>query len=44
MFAEDAHADIFCKEFDGERMHPAEKGKGRHWSYWRKGTATPPKR
>jgi hypothetical protein len=44
MFADDEHADIFCTQFGGERMEPSEKGKGRHWSSWRKGTAQPSKR
>jgi hypothetical protein len=26
MFAEEAHADLFCKEFDGERMHVSDRG------------------
>ena len=38
MFATDEHAEIFRAAFDGERMHPSEKGKGKHWSTWRKGT------
>ena len=41
MFATDEHAETFCKEFDGERMHPSEKGAGKHWSSWRKGTYKP---
>jgi hypothetical protein len=39
MFAEEGHANTFCKEFGGDRMHPSEKGKGKNWSFWRKGTA-----
>jgi hypothetical protein len=31
MFAEEEHAEIFRKEFGGERMHPSEKGKGARW-------------
>ncbi len=38
MFAEEAHAETFCKVFSGERMHPSEKGTGKHWSTWKKGT------
>lgn len=30
MFAEDPHADIFCREFGGERMHPIRKRKGKN--------------
>ena len=26
MFAREADAEIFCKAFDGERMHRSEKG------------------
>jgi hypothetical protein len=37
MFAEEEHAEIFRKEFGGERMHPSEKGKGMHWVQWNKG-------
>jgi hypothetical protein len=31
MFAEEQHAEVFSKEFGGERMHPSEKGKGKRW-------------
>jgi hypothetical protein len=41
MFALDADAECFCKEFGGDRMHPSEKGRGKHWSTWRKGTYKP---
>jgi hypothetical protein len=41
MFAVDAHAEVFCKEHGGERMHPSEKGTGKNWSQWRKGTYKP---
>ena len=37
-FAEHEHADLFMKEFGGERMNPAEKGRGQHWMKWHKGT------
>ena len=29
MFAVDAHADIFCTQFGGERMNPARQGQGK---------------
>jgi hypothetical protein len=35
-FAEQAHAESFM--FGGERMNPAEKGRGQHWMKWHKGT------
>jgi hypothetical protein len=38
MFAEEAHAEIFREEFDGERMRPEEKGKGARWAQWKKGS------
>jgi hypothetical protein len=41
MFAEEAHAEVFSKAFGGERMHPSEKGKGKRWSSWKKGTYKP---
>ena len=37
-FADEQHAEIFMKEFGGERMHPSERGKGKRWSMWKKGT------
>jgi hypothetical protein len=40
-FAEEEHAETFMKEFGGERMHPSEKGKGKRWSTWKKGTYKP---
>jgi hypothetical protein len=40
-FATDEDAECFCKEFGGDRMHPSEKGRGKHWSTWRKGTYKP---
>jgi len=40
-FARPEHADRFIKEFGGERMHPSEKGKGKNWAQWRKGTYKP---
>jgi hypothetical protein len=36
LFAEEKDADIFCKAFGGERMHPSERGKGARWSQWKK--------
>jgi hypothetical protein len=41
MFAEEQHAEVFSKEFGGERMHPSEKGKGKRWGTWKKGTHKP---
>jgi hypothetical protein len=29
MFADEAHADLFCKEFNGERMRASERDKPR---------------
>jgi len=31
-FADEQHAEIFMKEFGGERTHPSERGKGKRWS------------
>jgi hypothetical protein len=31
-------ADRFMREFGGEPMHPSEKGKGKNWAQWRKGS------
>src|SRR5882724_2177546 len=28
-------------EYGGERMHPSERGKGKNWAQWKKGTYTP---
>ena len=36
-----ADADHFIGEFGGERMHPSERGKGKHWAQWRKGSSRP---
>jgi hypothetical protein len=36
---EDAHT--FMRQFGGERMHPSERGKGKNWAQWRKGTYKP---
>ena len=41
MFAEEADAEVFSKEFGGEPMHPSERGKGKNWSQWKKGTYMP---
>jgi hypothetical protein len=40
-FAEAEHAARFIKEFGGERMHPSERGKGKRWAQWKKGTYKP---
>jgi len=40
-FADEQHAETFMKEFGGERMHPSERGKGKRWSHWKKGTYQP---
>jgi hypothetical protein len=34
-------ADHFMREFGGERMHPSERGKGKRWAQWRKGSYRP---
>jgi hypothetical protein len=31
-------ADRLMKEVGGERIHPSEKGKGKSWARWRKGS------
>jgi hypothetical protein len=36
-FAEEADAEAFKKEFGGE-PHPSEKGHGKDWAWWKKGT------
>ena len=41
MFAEEEHAEVFRKEFGGELMHPSEKGTGKNWARWKKGTHKP---
>jgi hypothetical protein len=38
MFAEEADAEAFKKEFGGEPMHPSEKRHGKNWARWKKGT------
>ena len=38
MFAEEADAEAFKKEFGGEPMHSSEKGHGKNWARWKKGT------
>ena len=40
-FRKQEDADLFMKEFDGERMHPSQKGRGKNWARWRKGTHRP---
>jgi hypothetical protein len=40
-FGKLADADMFMSEFGGERMHPSEKGKGKNWAQWRKGSYKP---
>jgi hypothetical protein len=40
-FAKEEHAEMFIKEFGGERMHPSEKGRGKNWARWYKGTYRP---
>lgn len=40
-FGRPEDADRFMKEFGGERMHPSEKGKGKNWAQWRKGSHKP---
>jgi hypothetical protein len=41
MFADEEDAEIFCQEFGAEPMHPSERGKGKNWSQWRKGSHKP---
>jgi hypothetical protein len=36
MFAVEEDAEIFHEQFGGELMHPSEKGRGTHWSQWKK--------
>jgi hypothetical protein len=36
--AEQEHAERFMQEFGGEPMHPSERGKGKRWGQWKKGT------
>jgi hypothetical protein len=44
-FGTEEHAQRFMREFGGETMHPSERGKGKRWSTWKKGTYKPkPKR
>jgi hypothetical protein len=38
MFGEENHANTFSEEFGGELMHPSQRGKGKNWSKWNKGT------
>jgi hypothetical protein len=40
-FGEQQHAERFMQEFGGEPMHPKEKGKGKRWAQWKKGTYKP---
>jgi hypothetical protein len=40
-FAEEQQAARCIKEFGGESMHPSERGKGKRWSTWRKGSYKP---
>jgi len=41
MFADGEHAEVFSREFGGEPMHPSERGNGKNWSQWKKGTYKP---
>ena len=40
-FGRSEDADRFMKEFGGERMRPSEKGKGKNWAQWCKGSHKP---
>jgi hypothetical protein len=40
-FAEQRHAERFMHAFGGEPMHPSERGKGKRWATWKKGTYMP---
>jgi hypothetical protein len=37
MFAEEAAAEVFKKEFGGEPMHSSEEGQDKNWTRWKKG-------
>jgi hypothetical protein len=39
-FPEEAVADEFVHRFGGERFDPRERGKGKLWFEWRKGSLT----
>jgi len=39
MFAEEADAEFFSKEFAGERNASFREKKAKNWSQWRKGTS-----
>lgn len=40
-FAELGDAETFMKKFGGEPMHPSERGKGKHWMQWKRGSYKP---
>jgi hypothetical protein len=40
-FGREEDAETFMREFGAERMHPSERGKGKNWARWRKGTYKP---
>jgi hypothetical protein len=40
-FGEQDHAARFMRELGGKPMHPKEKGKGKRWAQWKKGTYKP---
>ena len=40
-FGREEDAETFIMTFGGERMHPSERGKGKNWAQWRKGTYKP---
>jgi hypothetical protein len=40
-FGSEEDARAFMQEFGGEPMHPSERGKGKNWARWRKGSHKP---
>src|ERR1700730_11218504 len=40
-FGHQEHEDTLKKECCGKRMHPSERGKGKRWATWKKGTYRP---
>ena len=37
-FADVAHAELFRERFGGEHFDPSDRGRGRDWHLWRKGS------
>jgi hypothetical protein len=40
-FGKEEDAETFMRQFGGERMHPGERGRGKNWMQWRKGSYKP---